>query len=121
MTRCMNGCKHPYAKRMKKRRQSTVEPVLGTLINFMGIRRIWTRGLTECKQVYAGCSHCLQPEEVVELHRTKKKNSCLNATASSHKKAIFIVPDVSFSIRSEKIASLPILIWCCTKKSLSKY
>jgi transposase len=35
----------PYAKKMKKRRQSTVEPVLGTLINFMGVRRIWTRGI----------------------------------------------------------------------------
>ena len=33
-----------YAKKMKKLRQATVEPVLGTLINFMGIRRIWTRG-----------------------------------------------------------------------------
>jgi transposase len=29
-----------YAKKMKKRRQATVEPVLGTLINFMGLRRI---------------------------------------------------------------------------------
>jgi hypothetical protein len=35
----------PYAKSMKKRRQATVEPVLGTLINFMAVRRIWTRGL----------------------------------------------------------------------------
>ena len=35
----------PYARAMKKRRQSTVEPVLGTLINFMALRRIWTRGI----------------------------------------------------------------------------
>jgi transposase len=35
----------PYAKSMKKRRQATVEPVLGTLLNFMAVRRIWTRGL----------------------------------------------------------------------------
>ena len=33
--------RYPYAKAMKKRRQATVEPVLGTLINFMGVRRIW--------------------------------------------------------------------------------
>lgn len=32
-----------YAKKMKKLRQSTVEPVLGTLINFLGMRRINTR------------------------------------------------------------------------------
>lgn len=35
----------PYARKMKKLRQSTVEPVLGTLINFLGMKRINTRGL----------------------------------------------------------------------------
>jgi hypothetical protein len=35
----------PYAKRMKNLRQATVEPVLGTPINFMGIKRIWTSDL----------------------------------------------------------------------------
>ena len=35
-----------YAKKMKKLRSATVEPVLGTLINFMGTRRIWTRGMS---------------------------------------------------------------------------
>jgi hypothetical protein len=38
--------KSPYAKRMKKLRQSTVEPVLGTLINFLGMKRVNTRGIT---------------------------------------------------------------------------
>ena len=33
------------AKQMKKLRSSTVEPVLGTLINFTGMRRVWTRGI----------------------------------------------------------------------------
>lgn len=34
-----------YARKMKKLRQSTVEPVLGTLINFLGMRRVNTRGI----------------------------------------------------------------------------
>ena len=34
-----------YAKRMKKIRSSTVEPVLGTLTNFLSMRRVNTRGL----------------------------------------------------------------------------
>ncbi len=34
-----------YAKKMKKLRQSTVEPVLGTLINFLAMKRINTRGI----------------------------------------------------------------------------
>jgi len=34
-----------YAKKMKKLRQSTVEPVLGTLINFLAMKRVNTRGI----------------------------------------------------------------------------
>ncbi len=34
-----------YARSMKKLRQSTVEPVLGTLVNFLGMRRVNTRGI----------------------------------------------------------------------------
>lgn len=35
----------PYSRKMSKVRQSTVEPVLGTLINFLGLRRLNTRGI----------------------------------------------------------------------------
>lgn len=38
------------AKLYKKLRSSTVEPVLGTLINFMGMRRIWTRGIKQANK-----------------------------------------------------------------------
>jgi IS5 family transposase len=37
--------KTPYARKMKKLRQSTVEPVLGTLINFQAMKRVNTRGI----------------------------------------------------------------------------
>ena len=50
----MSDYRTPYAKRMKKRRQATVEPVLGTLINFMGVRRIWTRGLKGANKFMLG-------------------------------------------------------------------
>jgi transposase len=33
------------AKGMKKLRSSTVEPVLGTLVNFLGMRRVYTKGV----------------------------------------------------------------------------
>ena len=44
------------AKRMKKLRSSTVEPVLGTLINFGGMRRIWTRGIEGAKKFMLGAA-----------------------------------------------------------------
>ena len=45
-----------YAKKMKKLRQSTVEPVLGTLINFMGLRRIWTREIKNANKFMLGAA-----------------------------------------------------------------
>jgi transposase len=33
------------ARRLKKLRSSTVEPVLGTLVNFLGMRRVYTKGI----------------------------------------------------------------------------
>ena len=46
------------AKRMKKLRQSTVEPVLGTLVNFLAMRRVNTRGIkmaNKCMLLAAAC------------------------------------------------------------------
>ena len=42
--------KTSYARKMKKLRQSTVEPVLGTLINFLGMKRVNTRGLKQANK-----------------------------------------------------------------------
>jgi ribosomal protein S17E len=35
----------PYAKRMVRIRSKTVEPVIGTLVNFMNMKRVNTRGI----------------------------------------------------------------------------
>ena len=35
----------PYAKRIMKKRGSTVEPVLGTMLNFLSLKRVNTRGI----------------------------------------------------------------------------
>lgn len=40
----------PKAKRMKKLRSSTVEPVLGTLVNYLGMRRMNTRGMEQANK-----------------------------------------------------------------------
>ena len=48
--------KTPKAKRLKKQRSSTVEPVLGTLINFMGMRRVWTRGIKNANKFMLGAA-----------------------------------------------------------------
>ena len=45
-----------YAKRLKKMRSSTVEPVLGILISFMGMRRIWTLGIKQVNKFILGAA-----------------------------------------------------------------
>lgn len=42
--------KTSYARKMKKLRQSTVEPVLGTLINFLAMKRVNTRGIKQANK-----------------------------------------------------------------------
>ncbi len=44
------------ANRLKKQRSSTVEPVLGTLINFTGMRRVWTRGIKNANKFMIGAA-----------------------------------------------------------------
>lgn len=44
------------AKRLKKQRSSTVEPVLGTLINFTGMRRVWPRGIKNANKFMIGAA-----------------------------------------------------------------
>lgn len=44
------------AKRLKIQRSSTVEPVLGTLINFRGMKRIWTRGIKNANKFMLGAA-----------------------------------------------------------------
>ncbi|WP_121357594.1 transposase [Flavisolibacter nicotianae] len=48
---------------MKKLRQATVEPVIGTLINFLGMRRVNTRGVklaNKCLLVAAVCYNLIR-------------------------------------------------------------
>jgi len=43
--------KSKRGKHLKKKRSSTVEPVFGTLTQFMGMRKINTRGLSQANKV----------------------------------------------------------------------
>ncbi len=46
------------AKVMKRKRSSTVEPVWGTLINFMGVKRINARGLPAANKILILAAAC---------------------------------------------------------------
>lgn len=68
----------PYAKRMKKLRQATVEPVPGTLINFMGSRRIWTRGLKNANKFMTGAAVAYTLKKWLNYVEQKRKTAVIS-------------------------------------------
>jgi len=66
-----------YAKKMKKLRQSTVEPVLGTLINFMGLRRIWTRGIKNANKFMLGAATAYNLKKWLNYSEQKRKTTVM--------------------------------------------
>lgn len=66
-----------YAKKMKKKRQSTVEPVLGTLINFMGMRRIWTRGIKNANKLMLGAAIAYNLKKWINYPEQKRKTAVM--------------------------------------------
>ena len=68
----------PYAKKMKKLRQATVEPVLGSLINFMGLRRIWTRGLRNANKFMLGAAIAYNLKKWLNYEEKKRKTAVMS-------------------------------------------
>jgi IS5 family transposase len=58
---------------MKKRRQATVEPVLGTLISFMGVRRVRTRGLAGANKFMISAATAYNLKKWLNYSEQKRK------------------------------------------------
>lgn len=59
------------ARRMKKLRQSTVEPVLGTLVNFLGMRRVNTRGIGLANKGMLMAAACYNLKKLLNVNAPK--------------------------------------------------
>ena len=107
------------AKRMKKLRSSTVEPVLGTLINFRGMRRIWTRGIKSANKFMLGAAIAYNLKkymnfkvkkvnvQVMELQKPKKERNKIALNLFSR----FLVRVIFYSnYQYQKITSLEMLL-----------
>ncbi|MFN8339398.1 MAG: hypothetical protein U0T36_10315 [Saprospiraceae bacterium] len=55
-----------YAKKISKIRSSTVEPVLGTLINFLNMKKINSRSMAQANKTHDDGS-ITQPKEAYEF------------------------------------------------------
>jgi hypothetical protein len=66
--------KAAYAKRISKIRSRTVEPVLGTLINFLNMRRINTRGMAQANKHVLMAALCYNLKKLMSFSRPKAKS-----------------------------------------------
>src|SRR5690606_38579560 len=60
-----------YAKKMSRIRSKTVEPVIGTLVNFTNMKRVNTRGIKKRKQACTHGKFNLQLEEILAFYHQK--------------------------------------------------
>ncbi len=65
----------PKARRMKKLRQATVEPVIGTLVNFLGMRRVNTRGLKLAGKCLLMAAVCYNLKRLLKWIGDEQKNT----------------------------------------------
>jgi transposase len=72
----------PYAKKMKKLRQSTVEPVLGTLINFLGMKRINTRGIKNANKCMIMAAVAYNIKKLLKFRNPKAVSRLMEITPS---------------------------------------
>ena len=65
------------AKRMKKLRSSTVEPVLGTLINYLNMRRVNTRGIQQANKCMLMAAVAYNLKKLLKWKETKVQTAVL--------------------------------------------
>jgi hypothetical protein len=62
-----------YAKRMSKIRSKTVEPVLGTLINYLNMKRVNTRGIKQANKHVMMAALCYNLKKLLNFKKLRPK------------------------------------------------
>jgi Transposase and inactivated derivatives len=78
-----------YAKQMSRLRSSTVEPVLGTLLNFMGMKKIYARGIEQAEKHVLMASLCYNLKKMLKFN-TKKTQIQVNYVQITNKAQGFL-------------------------------
>ena len=85
----------PYAKKISRIRSRTVEPVLGTLINFLNMRRVNTRGISLATKHVMMAALCYNLKKYLRIKSTKAETIAksllvdMNEVNSSFLRSIF--------------------------------
>jgi len=82
-----------YARKMRRLRSATVEPVLGTLLNFLGMKKVNTRGISQAEKHVLMASLCYNLKKLLKF-RPKK----VEIAAISVRKAARFMENFVFAI-----------------------
>ena len=69
--------KTAYAKRIMRKRSSTVEPVLGTLINFLNMKRINTRGIKQANKHILMSALSYNLKKYLKFNNKRRVGACM--------------------------------------------
>ena len=78
-------------KRMMQVRKSTVEPVLGTLVNFLGLRQINTKGIEQAGKCMLIAALAYNLKKLLKFHTPK-----VEVATQSLRKTLQRAPDIAF-------------------------
>ena len=65
----------PKARNLKKLRSSTVEPVIGTLVNFLGMRRVNTKGIKQADKCMLMSAVAYNLKKLMKWESKKRKSA----------------------------------------------
>ncbi|MFC6999416.1 IS1182 family transposase [Rufibacter roseus] len=110
--RAIARLKSRYGRRMKGLRQATVEPVLGTLINFMGLRKINTRGIKQARKVMLLAAAAYNLKKLL-LYKPRKSQTAAMALPRPSVAALFRrfwTAEIRKSSRNSQILIWPLVV-----------
>lgn len=91
--------KSPEARTIMRQRQSTVEPVIGTLVNFLGMRRVNTIGRSQANKCLTMAAVAYNLKKLLK-HSLVKVNDRLKQAVSCPMRLCILVIEVARSMQS---------------------
>jgi transposase len=91
-------------RRMKRKRHSTVEPVFGTLTQFMGMRKVYTRGINNANKIMLMSAAAYNLKKYLKFERklvnagTKSENSVRFSNSNKYEAYILKISFLNFSL-----------------------
>jgi len=93
-----------YAARMSRLRSSTVEPVLGTLINFLGMKKVNTRGIAGAEKHVLMATACYNLKKLLRFKSKKVESLAMKVqvkTGNLAKKFFYLFFDCFDSVSAQ--------------------